>query len=98
MKRALRWIASGEPIRVAAEAEGYESHADLRRYCKRFGLVDLKSTALVGIHRNISRLAGEELEHRLASDPDSISTPQLGILQGISTDKALAHEKARLST
>ena len=94
MKSALRRVASGEAIRTAAELEGYASHADVYRAAKRYGLIDLTTNKLVERHRRISNLAGEELECRLAEAPDKISTQQLGILQGISTDKVLASEKA----
>ncbi len=64
------------------------------RAAKRYGLIDVRTNKLIDRHRRISNLAGEELEHRLTEDPNKISTQQLGILQGISTDKVLASEKA----
>ena len=93
MKRALKRVASGEPIRAAALAEGYESHSDLWRYCKRFEIVDLKTKALVERHRRVSTLAGSELEMRLVEKPESFSNQALGVLQGIGTDKAILLDK-----
>ena len=94
MKKALRRIACGESVRAASELEGYASHADVYRTAKRYGLIDVRTNKLIDRHRRISSLAGEELENRLAEAPDKISVQQLGILQGISTDKVLASEKA----
>ena len=96
MKKALRWIACGESIRAASELEGYASHADVYRAAKRYGLIDVRTNKLIDRHRRISNLAGEELECRLAEAPDKISTQQLGILQGISTDKVLSSDKASI--
>jgi hypothetical protein len=94
MKKALRRIACGEAVRAASELEGYASHADVYRAAKRYGLIDVRTNKLIDRHRRISNLAGEELENRLTEDPNKISTQQLGILQGISTDKVLASDKA----
>ena len=63
------------------------------RAAKRYGLIDVRTTKLIDRHRRISDLAGGHLESRLVEAPDKISTQQLGILQGISTDKVLASEK-----
>jgi hypothetical protein len=95
MKRALKRVAGGEAIRAAAELEGYASHADVYRAAKRYGLANVRTTKLIESHRRISSLAGEELEDRLLNGPESFSNQQLGIIQGISTDKALAHEKTQ---
>lgn len=96
MKRALARVAAGEPVQAAATAEDYASANALWRYAKRFSLVDLKTKGLIGVHREISRVAGELIVERLTTDPSSVSTPQLGVLQGISTDKCLASEKASI--
>jgi hypothetical protein len=93
MKRALRRVAGGLAIRESAEAEGYSGHADLYRYAKRFGLVDVRTKAIINTHRNVAKLAGEEMERRLSEDPDAIKTSALAIIGGISTDKVLVHEK-----
>jgi hypothetical protein len=60
---------------------------------QRFGLVDVTTNKLIGLHREISRLSGEELKKRLLEKPEKFSEHQLGVVQGISTDKVLAHEK-----
>jgi len=93
MKRALQRVAGGQGIRESAEAEGYNSHQDLHRYAKRFGLIDVRTAAIIGTHRNVAKLSGEELERRLIEDPDKIPTPALAVIGGISTDKVIASEK-----
>jgi len=93
MKRALRRIACGEGIRGAAEAEGYSSHSDVYRYAKQFGIVDVRTQKLIDNHRRVARLSGEELEQRLATEPEKISTHALAVIGGVATDKVLAHEK-----
>lgn len=93
MKSALRRIACGGSIRGSAEAEGYSSHADLYRYAKQYGIVDVRSRKLIDTHRRVARLSGEELEQRLATKPDEISTHALAVIGGVATDKVLAHEK-----
>ncbi len=93
MKSALRRIACGGSIRGSAEAEGYSSHADVYRYAKQFGIVDVRTRKLIETHRHVARLSGEELEQRLATQPDKISTHALAVIGGVATDKVLAHEK-----
>ncbi len=93
MKNALRRIACGGSIRGSAEAEGYSSHADVYRYAKQFGIVDVRTRRLIDTHRHVARLSGEELEQRLATQPDKISTHALAVIGGVATDKVLAHEK-----
>ena len=93
MKSALRRIACGGSIRGSAEAEGYSSHADVYRYAKQFGIVDVRTRRLIDTHRHVARLSGEELEQRLATKPDEISTHALAVIGGVATDKVLAHEK-----
>ena len=93
MKSALRRIACGGSIRSSAEAEGYSSHADVYRYAKQFGIVDVRTRRLIDTHRHVARLSGEELEQRLATKPDEISTHALAVIGGVATDKVLAHEK-----
>ena len=93
MKSALRRIACGGSIRGSAEAEGYSSHADVYRYAKQFGIVDVRTRRLIDTHRHVARLSGEELEQRLATQPDKISTHALAVIGGVATDKVLAHEK-----
>ena len=95
MKSALRRIACGGSIRGSAEAEGYSSHADVYRYAKQFGIVDVRTRRLIDTHRHVARLSGEELEQRLATKPDEISTHALAVIGGVATDKVLAHEKNR---
>ena len=93
MKSALRRIACGGSIRGSAEAEGYSSHADVYRYAKQFGIVDVRTRRLIDTHRHVARLSGEELEQRLVTKPDKISTHALAVIGGVATDKVLAHEK-----
>ena len=93
MKSALRRIACSESIRGAAEAEGYSSHGDVYRYARRFGIVDVRTRSLIETHRRVAKLSGEELEGRLVDDPEAVTSPQLAVIAGISTDKVLAHEK-----
>ena len=95
MKSALRRIACGESIRGAAEAEGYSSHSDVYRYAKQFGIVDVRTRRLIDTHRHVARLSGEELEQRLATEPEKISTHALAVIGGVATDKVLAHEKTQ---
>jgi hypothetical protein len=95
MKRALRRIAGGGSIRGSAEAEGYSSHADVYRYAKQFGIVDVRTQKLIDTHRKVARLSGEELEQRLATHPEEISTHALAVIGGVATDKVLAHEKSQ---
>jgi hypothetical protein len=95
MKRALRRIAGGGSIRGSAEAEGYSSHADVYRYAKQFGIVDVRTRKLIDTHRKVARLSGEELEQRLATHPEEISTHALAVIGGVATDKVLAHEKSQ---
>jgi len=52
MKSALRRIACGGSIRGSAEAEGYSSHADVYRYAKQFGIVDVRTRKLIDTHRH----------------------------------------------
>ena len=93
MKSALRRIACGETIRGSAEAEGYSSHADVYRYAKQYGILDVRTRKLIDTHRRVARLSGEELEQRLATEPEKISTHALAVIGGVATDKVLAHEK-----
>ena len=94
MKSALRRISCGESIRGSAEAEGYSSHSDVYRYAKQFGIVNLKTKAIVDQHRSIAKLATAEVERRLLDDPENAgSTSQLAVVGGISTDKVFAAEK-----
>jgi hypothetical protein len=95
MKSALRRIACGESIRGSAEAEGYSSHSDVYRYAKQFGIVDVRTRRLIDTHRRVARLSGEELEQRLATEPEKISTHALAVIGGVATDKVLAHEKSQ---
>ena len=95
MKSALRRIACGESIRGSAEAEGYSSHSDVYRYAKQFGIVDVRTRRLIDTHRHVARLSGEELEQRLATKPEEISTHALAVIGGVATDKVLAHEKSQ---
>ncbi len=95
MKSALRRIACGESIRGAAEAEGYSSHSDVYRYAKQFEIVDVRTRRLIDTHRRVARLSGEELEQRLATEPEKISTHALAVIGGVATDKVLAHEKSQ---
>ncbi|MCH7643906.1 MAG: hypothetical protein IH974_03650 [Myxococcales bacterium] len=73
--------------------QGYSSHADVYRYAKQFGIVDVRTRRLIDTHRHVARLSGEELEQRLATKPDEISTHALAVIGGVATDKVLAHEK-----
>ena len=93
MKSALRRIACGGSIRSSAEAEAYSSHADVYRYAKQFGIVDVRTRRLIDTHRHVARLSGEELEQRLVTEPDEISAHALAVIGGVATDKVLAHEK-----
>ena len=95
MKSALRRIACGGSIRGSAEAEGYSSHSDVYRYAKQFGIVDVRTRRLIDTHRHVARLSGEELEQRLATKPEEISTHALAVIGGVATDKVLAHEKSQ---
>ena len=95
MKSALRRIACGESIRGAAEAEGYSSHADVYRYAKQHGIVDVRTRKLIDTHRRVARLSGEELERRVVTEPEKISTHALAVIGGVATDKVLAHEKSQ---
>ena len=80
MKSALRRIACGESIRGSAEAEGYSSHSDVYRYAKQFGIVDVRTRKIINTHRHVARLSGEELEQRLATKPEEISTHALAVI------------------
>jgi len=96
MKRALYRVACGDEFRVASKSVGYTGHQDVYRYAIRFGLVDIRTTAIINKDRRIADLAGAEIEVRLLDEKQlkEISIQQLGVIKGISTDKILAHDKA----
>ena len=93
MKRALVLVARGASVREAAIAEDYATHTDIYRRAKRYGLLDVRTKTIITQHRHVAKLAVGELEERLVTDPDKITTHALGVIGGIATDKVLAHEK-----
>jgi len=58
MKRALQRVAGGQGVRESAEAEHYSDSRDLYRYCKRFGLIDARTKAIIDTHRHVARARG----------------------------------------
>jgi len=94
MKKALILVARGASIREAATEMDYSSHSDVYRLARKYGLVDLRTKAIVTTHRSVAKLSSEELEQRLLDKSDGITTAQLAVISGISTDKILASEKA----
>jgi len=96
MKRALILVAKGASVRDAASSEDYATHSDVYRLARKFGLVDLRTKAIVETHRSVANLSTAELESRLLDSPADFSGPQLGIISGISTDKVFASEKAAI--
>jgi hypothetical protein len=93
MMRALQRVAAGASVREAGEAEGYKSMTDVYRHCKKWGLVDTKTRAIIDKHRDVATLSGEELRRRIADDPDAVTTRDLTVINGVATDKVLAYEK-----
>lgn len=93
MKRALQRVVTGTPIREAAEAEGYASHADVHRYAKRFGLLEIGTEQLMARQRRVVALGLEELERRLSEDPASVSTRDLVVSNGVGMDKIARRER-----
>jgi hypothetical protein len=55
----------------------------------------VRTRKLIDTHRHVARLSGEELEQRLATNPEEISTHTLAVIGGVATDKVLAHEKSQ---
>ncbi len=93
MKRALRRVATGESYREAAQAEGYGTHSEIYRNAKRYGLSSATSERIVERCRNVADLSLQELERRLAADPEAFSTKELDITAGIMTDKIAKRER-----
>jgi len=93
MLSALRRVCAGATIREARIAEGYASHSEIAKHCKRFGLLKLTTRSIIDQHRSIAKLSAEEMERRLHEKPEEIPTNQLAVIGGISTDKVLSHEK-----
>ena len=94
MKRALILVAKGASVRDAATAEDYATHSDVYRLARKFGLVDLRTKAIVETHRSVAKLSSGLLEQKLLDEPKTFSGPQLAVVSGIATDKVLASEKA----
>ena len=94
MKRALALVARGDSVRDAASAEDYSSHADVYRAARKYGLVDLRTKAIVETHRSVAKLSSGLLEQKLLDEPKTFSGPQLAVVSGIATDKVFASEKA----
>jgi hypothetical protein len=93
MKRALQRIAGGESYRQAAEAEGYATHSDIFRYATKYGLIDIRTKALLEQNRKIARLSGEEIQRRLLEKPEDFNNRDLVVANGVSVDKIMAHER-----
>ena len=93
MKRALRRLASGSSLRVAAESEGYGSKADLFRYAQKHGLISMTDRALVNQFRRTAYKSLDMIEDRITDDPDSVSTRDLTIIAGVATDKIAKKER-----
>jgi len=93
MRRALRLIAGGVAVREAAESEEYASPRDVHRAARRYGLLDLRTQALINQHRSVATLANAELEERLLGDTKKISASQLSVISGIATDKIFKSEE-----
>ncbi len=93
MMRALQRVAGGCSVREAVEAEGYKSSTDVYRHCKKWGLVDTKTRAIIDKHRDVAKLSGDEMERRLMDAPRDVTTRDLTVINGVATDKVLAYEK-----
>ncbi len=93
MKRALRHIATGMTYREAAAAEGYATWSDVWGYANKYGLIDLTTGRLIGGCRRIARLSGDELEERLTTHPEEISSRDLVIANGVALDKIAKRER-----
>jgi hypothetical protein len=93
MKRALQRVAGGWSTRDAAEAEGYATHQDVWRYCRRFDLVDIRTGRIMAGNGRIAYLANELVEQRMVEKPDDISTRDLSIASGIAQDKLAKYER-----
>ena len=92
MKQALHLVADGAPYREAAHQMGFKDHRDLYRYAKSARLLEVHSERLVASYRRIASLANAELERRLVEEPETIDSKTLGIISGISADKAAKYE------
>ncbi len=79
--------------REAAAAEGYATWSDVWRYANRFGLIDLSTGRLIGGVRRIARLSNDELEKRLIEQPESITSRDLVIANGVALDKLAKRER-----
>ncbi len=93
MKRALRRVASGESFREAAQAEGYQTHSDVYRYARQYGLLNVKDELLIDGCRRVTGMGLAELERRLVEDPESFSVKELGVTTGILLDKIAKKER-----
>lgn len=93
MLRALRLIAGGVAVREAAESQEYASPRDVHRAARRYGLLDVRTKAIVEQHRHIATLATDALEDRLLGDTKKISASQLSVISGIATDKVFKSEE-----
>ncbi len=93
MKRALRRVASGESFREAAQAEGYQTHSDVYRYARQYGLLNVRDELLIDGCRRVTGMSLAELERRLAEDPEGFSVKELGVTTGILLDKIAKKER-----
>ena len=97
IKRACLRIAAGATTREATEAEECKSQGAVYNAAKRYGILDLKTAALITKKRGIAFLADEEIERRLL-DPEraaEIGDIALNAYSGTSTDKVVDYEKAK---
>ncbi len=93
MKRALRRLAAGMSLRVAAASEGYKTKADLFRYAQKHGLVSMTTKYLINQCRRTGMVAVDLAYDRIVNDPDSVSVKDAAIVAGIMTDKIARKEK-----
>ena len=97
IKRALLRIAAGATIREGTDAEECVSQGAVYNAARRYGLIDLKTEALMQKNRNIVFLAQDEIKRRLldAKRAELIGDIALNAYAGTAMDKVVDHEKAK---
>jgi len=92
MRYALRLVADGWTYRDAAKTVGYASQKDLYGWAKRAGLAEIHTDRLAASLRRVAHPSTQELERRLEEAPEEISTKDLAVVAGITTDKLARYE------
>ena len=95
LRTALQWWLAGDSWRRAAERVGI-THQTLRDAARRHGLIAnvYRGEAVASLQRQLAMDSGRQLLERLhGDDPDAISTKDMAVVMGISTDKVFKYEQ-----